>query len=421
MEAAPTMIERLRRSPLGADPGEQLDAQSTIRRRHLRRALELIAADPGRCTRASIARDSQFTSATASSLVAELIQLGLVAESAPLASTGGKRATGLALDPDGFVICVVLVRPREVRAALISLDGRCVADAGIPADGPLDAADVAAAVAGATADYTGRILATCIQSPGVTDGRTVVESVLMGWRGEPLAEVVEAAIGAPVFVLNDADGEALNESAFDESRGVQRLFVRLGEGVGGAVTVDGVVVPGAHQRAGEIGHVRIVFDEEAPICKCGAPGCVEAVASLSAMLGEDYHDELDFAEVDALAARPGAAERLDAGAYAIARLLRILAAMLDPHEVVLGGAAPALGEEFLERVRRAFDDNPAKGTGGAGIRFARARSTYERLVGPARHALSSTLGVPLILPAPEGAPEEAAPDEAGEPGERVAG
>ncbi|MFK4728869.1 ROK family protein [Agromyces mediolanus] len=413
MEAAPTMIERLRRSPLGAQPGEQLDAQSTIRRRHLRRALELIAADPGRCTRASIARDSQFTSATASSLVAELIQLGLVAESAPLASTGGKRATGLALDPDGFVICVVLVRPREVRIALISLDGRWLGSSAIPASGRLDAADVAAAAATATRDYAGRILATCIQSPGVTDGRTVVESVLMGWHGEPLADVVEAAIGAPVFVLNDADGEALNESAFDESRRVQRLFVRLGEGVGGAVTVDGVVVPGAHQRAGEIGHVRIVFDEDAPRCKCGATGCVEAVASLSAMLGEDYHDELDFEEIAELAGRPGADARLGAGAYALARLLRILAAMLDPHEVVLGGAGPALGDAFLARVLAAFDANPAKGTGGAGIRYARARSMHERLVGPARHALSSTLGVPLILPAPEdpGAPEDSAAPE----------
>lgn len=368
---------------------DTLDTQAAVRRANLRRALQLVFDDPGAQTRAGIARATGLTAATASSLVAELIDLRLVVDGEQAASTGGKRPTTLSIDADHHLLVVVVIRPTDARIALIALDGtevdtRRVVYTDTTRDRMLDAA-----VADIAAGYPGRPLVAGVQLPGTTDGRRVFESVQLGWTDVPLADRFEELLGVPVLLVNDVDAEAIAEAAIEDESSGYRLFIHIGTGIGAAVTLDGELAPGPRDRAGEIGHVQVQFGGEARECRCGRSGCLESVASLTAMLGDEFDDAMDAETIAALAA--GADDRLlTDGARALARTVKLIAAVLDAAEVAIGGPARALGDRFLGLVQAEIDYT-ATGTVNVPVRYADADAQVA--TGVAQVALSSALGV----------------------------
>ncbi|WP_312171995.1 ROK family protein [Microbacterium sp.] len=368
---------------------DTLDTQAAVRRANLRRALQLVFSGPGAQTRAGIARATGLTAATASSLVAELIELRLVVEGEQAASTGGKRPTTLSIDGGHHLLVVVVIRPTDARIALIALDGtevdtRRVVYTDTTRDRILDAA-----VADIAAEYPERPLVAGVQLPGTTDGRRVFESVQLGWTDVPLADRFEELLGVPVLLVNDVDAEAIAEAAIEDESSGYRLFIHIGTGIGAAVTLDGELAPGPRDRAGEIGHVQVQFGDEARECRCGRSGCLESVASLTAMLGDEFDDAMDAETIAALAG--GADDRLlTDGARALARTVKLIAAVLDAAEVVIGGPARALGDRFLGLVQAEIDYT-ATGTVNVPVRYADADASIA--TGVAQVALSSALGV----------------------------
>lgn len=380
-------------SDVGNEPmlngDDALDTQAAVRRANLRRALQLVFHEPGTQTRAGIARATGLTAATASSLVAELIEMRLVAEGEPAASTGGKRPTTLSIDGDHHLLVVVVIRPTDTRIVLIALDGtevdnRRVAYTDATRDWMLDAA-----VSEIAAAYAGRPLVAGVQLPGTTDGRRVFESVQLGWTDVPLADRFEGLLGVPVLLVNDVDAEAIAEAATEDEPSGYRLFVHIGTGIGAAVTLDGELAPGRHDRAGEIGHVQVQFGDDARACRCGRRGCLESASSMTAMLGDDFDDAMDDSTIAALAASADG-EVLAEGARALARTIKLIAAVLDAAEVVIGGPARALGGGFLQLVQAEMDYT-ATGTANVPVRYADADASIS--TGVAQVALSSALGV----------------------------
>lgn len=368
---------------------DALDTQAAVRRANLRRALQLVFQASGTQTRAGIARATGLTAATASSLVAELIESRLVVEGEQAESTGGKRATTLSVDAAHHRILVLVVQPTSSHVALVALDGTAL-EAGTVTYTPetrdrvLD--DTVREVAGRVGS---RLLAVGVQVPGTTDGRSVLESVQLEWHDVPLAERFEAIAGAPVLLVNDVDAEAVAEAVREEAAAGYRLFIHLGGGVGAAVTLDGELAPGPRDRAGEIGHVQVVFGEAARPCRCGRRGCLESAAALGPMLGEEFTDTLDAEATRALVARADQ-KLIDEGARALARAIKLISALLDPIEVVIGGPATVLGPRFLERVR-AETDYAARGTAQVPIRYA--DPAVPPSAGAAQAALTAVLGV----------------------------
>jgi predicted NBD/HSP70 family sugar kinase len=368
---------------------DALDTQASVRRANLRRALQLVFRNPGSETRAGIARATGLTAATASSLVAELIDLQLIVDGEQAASTGGKRATTLSIAAEHHVILVLVIRPTDARIALVALDGtevetRRVAFSEESRDRMLDDA-----VSDVAAEYSGRLLVAGVQLPGTTDGRRVFESVQLGWTDVPLAERFEAVLGIPVLLVNDVDAEAIAEAAREDESSGYRLFVHIGTGIGAAVTLDGELAPGPRDRAGEIGHVQVEFGDDARTCRCGRRGCLESASSMTAMLGDDFDDAMDDETIAALAASADD-EHLAEAARALARTIKLIAAVLDAAEVVIGGPARALGERFLPLVQ-AEVDYTATGTANVPVRYADSDASIS--TGVAQVALSSALGV----------------------------
>lgn len=370
---------------------ERLGRDTTVltRRGNLRWALQLVFRQPGLETRAGIARATGLTAATASSLVAELIDKQLVVEGEQAQSRGGKRATTLSIDATRHLLLAAVVRTGAVHVGLVALDGTLQYEK-VRACGPGQHLGILTdTVNDVNEMYGARILATAVQVQGTTDGRVVLESVRLGWTDLPLAERLEHTVRGPVVLINDVDAEAIAEAVAEiEPRG-RRLFVHVGAGVGAAVTFNGARLPGPQAHGGEIGHVRAVWGADATTCVCGRTGCLESAVSMTAMLDDTYSDALDSDAVQRLVAHADP-ERIRRGARALAQALTQLVAMLDPAEVVLGGPAVFLGDDFLSVIADTLADAP-RGTRPVPVRYANPRVGL--LVGAAQVALSEALDV----------------------------
>lgn len=129
-------------------------------------------------------------------------------------------------------------------------------------------------------DPHAEILGLGVGSPGPVDRRAgrVVESPNLGWRDYPLRQRVQDLTEWPVVVDNDANCATYGEWWVGAGRGVDSLLgVIVGTGIGGGIVLDGRLVHGASDAAGELGHMTVNFHGRR--CACGNDGCVEAYAS----------------------------------------------------------------------------------------------------------------------------------------------
>jgi fructokinase len=182
-----------------------------------------------------------------------------------------------------------------------------------------------------------------IGTPGSLSARdgTLKNSNTTCLNGRPLHGDLEARLGLPVRLENDANCFALAEARDGAGRGHQMVFgVILGTGVGGGIVIGGRVWTGPQHIAGEWGHHAI--DPAGPPCYCGARGCVETMLSGPA-LEAAYHAEsgVDCPASDvarrAAAGEAAAAAVLDRYLDRFGRALANVVSILDPDVIVLGG------------------------------------------------------------------------------------
>ncbi len=145
--------------------------------------------------------------------------------------------------------------------------------------GPLGVVKRLAEVGREALDRHGPVAAVGVGLPGLFDeesGRAVLIPNLPGeWNGIPVRAPLEAALGHPVTLINDARAFSLAEALLGAARGLGTVVcVVLGTGVGGGVVVNGRLLRGTG-TAGEIGHQTVLVD--GPPCGCGNNGCVEAL------------------------------------------------------------------------------------------------------------------------------------------------
>lgn len=371
--------------------------QAAVRERNLTTALQLVLSGNGTATRAGIARRTGLTSATVSSLLAGLIADGLVIEGQLAESTGGKRATTLRVAAENHVLLALIVQPGLVRGAVVDLLGDEVVTVAQRPATPGSLEDVRAVVRRLVAATSARIVAVGVQVPGIADGPLIRESVQLGWTDVDLARELSGIVEAPIHLINDADAEAIADSIAGDDPGADdfganQLFVSLSTGVGAAVILDGQVVAGASHRAGEIGHVPVLFGAGAPVCACGNRGCLEEVVSVTSLLGLPHGTDLEALDLTALAATPESRQRIADGARVLARALLLVGAALDTPTIVLGGAAPKLGPEFIGHLRAEAARHPVKAAMPLSFRYARV-AQEQPYRGAAQHALRSALGV----------------------------
>ena len=147
---------------------------------------------------------------------------------------------------------------------------------------------IAEAYSHVTAGFdTKRITGVGIGSAGQINGETgeVIYSPNLNWRNAPLGAALRHKLGHEVKVLNDVRAATVAEHRYGNGKGCQSFAnIFVGTGVGSGFVVNGQLVNGSTNSAGEIGH--ICMDPEGPVCGCGNKGCLEAFASGTGM--ENY-------------------------------------------------------------------------------------------------------------------------------------
>ena len=204
-------------------------------------------------------------------------------------------------------------------------------------------------------------VAAGVAVPGVVDeaAGVAVWSSNVGFRDVPLRDLVSGRLGLPAVIGHDVRVGGVAEARVGAGRGVRHvLFVAIGTGIAAAHVVDGRAYPGAHGAAGELGHV--VVRPGGPDCGCGACGCLESLASASAIARRyaslaPASGRLTAAEiaVRAAAGEPLAAEVWRDAVAALADGLVIAQALYDAELVVLGGGLAEAGEALLAPLRDA--------------------------------------------------------------------
>jgi glucokinase len=246
----------------------------------------------------------------------------------------------------------------RIKAAIVAPDGSRLAELRRPTerfDGPAAVlarvAEVAAETAQAAASGGG--IARCgIAVCGAVSPDGKVTAVNLGWDGEAVGAAVTARLGVPVTVLNDAHAGALGEGGFGAARGMRDyMYVSLGTGIGSAIVKEGHVLPGAHGRAGELGHIGV--DPRGPRCACGSRGCLEtfmSAAALEARWQRAHGIQVPARKIiDMAVGRDPAASALwDEAVEALAEGLLTAVSLLDPAVIVLGGGLTGAGDRLME-------------------------------------------------------------------------
>jgi len=222
-----------------------------------------------------------------------------------------------------------------------------------------------------------QVAAVGIGAPGPLDieaGVLVAPPNLPGWDRVPLKRIIEDALGITTFLENDANAAALGEYRFGAGRGRQHMiYVTVSTGIGGGLILDGKLYHGASGMAGEIGHMTIV--PYGPLCGCGNRGCLEALASGTAIARQARErvargvptlmadlaagdPERITAKLVAEAAHQGDAEAREILAEAMNYLgigMANLVNLFNPELIVIGGGLTNIGELLFGPVRRAID------------------------------------------------------------------
>jgi glucokinase len=202
---------------------------------------------------------------------------------------------------------------------------------------------------------------------------------LPGWVNIPLRDRLAAVVDVPAYVANDADMAALAEHRFGSGRDVRHmLYMTISTGIGGGMIFSDRLFTGGCGLGGEVGHMAV--DPSGPKCTCGNVGCLEVLASGTAIArrarqrlarGEasiltDWV-EGDLSKITAKevgqAGQAGDALAVsvyrEAGRY-IGTAIVSLMYMLDPSLFVLGGSVTKAGDLLFDPIRETVEDRAPK-------------------------------------------------------------
>jgi predicted NBD/HSP70 family sugar kinase len=356
--------------------------QQAVRRHNLGIVLAHVVASGPR-SRATIATETGLNKSTVSSLVTELIELGLLAERGT-ERTGTVGRPGLVVEVAGTGAAGIGL---EVNVDYLSV--RVVDLAGGVRHRALEAADLRGREPEETLDRLAGLARSALERleiegvraagitvalPGLVDAVTgdLLIAPNLHWEDVAVADGLAARLGDAgprPTADNEANLAAVAELREGAGRGLQSFIHVSGEvGIGAGVVLAGAVMRGAHGFGGEFGHLTV--EPDGVPCACGSHGCLETRAGLEALLAAAGEPEAAAGArvpsgepVRRLAARaddgdPAAVGALrDAGRW-LGIALASAANLLDPQAFILGGflaplaahVAPAIEEELRGRV-----------------------------------------------------------------------
>lgn len=371
-------------------------------------------------SRADLARLMSVRRGVASLLVGELLEEGLIFEGAVGEAVGrGRRPTFLYIDSRQRCVVGVDIRASRTYIMVTDLMGRqlgAVTSFQTTRDVTALTHELARRIRQVLADHQeiGACEGVGVVVPGMVDptvGR-VLHAPTLGWRDVNIKDQLAASIGMPIHIENSAKACALAQlwtTRSDLVTSGNTIFVSVSDGVGTGIIVNGELLRGRHNTAGEFGHVPLSVD--GPRCACGATGCWEAyisnIATLSRYFGRDLSDlklreaeEAAFTIEDLIArARAGEAKAL-AAINSTARYLGLgLASIinsLDPSRIYIGGEITTAWSLIEPIVRGALRERTLTEFGGITEIYIVPAEEHPRLRGAVALVAAPAFAAPMV-------------------------
>ena len=220
-----------------------------------------------------------------------LMEDGLIEYVGNFTSTGGRRAQAITIDNNARKAISVNIKADYINVDVVGLKGQIIYSMAVKAHFSKSSAyieNLTNAVRHAV-DYVGAdaddILGVGITVPGILDDekQILISAPPLKAKNYNLTKLI-SAIDYPVVVMNDARAEAYADHCFNGKPEDEKIYIMLGEGVGGAYINASAIRNGVHNRGGEFGHM--VIHPGGKQCLCGKKGCFEAYVSEKALSSE---------------------------------------------------------------------------------------------------------------------------------------
>lgn len=329
-------------------------------------------------SRSEIVDATGLSKAAVSSIVAELMDAGLVEEIGSQSTAIGRPRILLSLIPDAAYTVGAELTNQECRVILTNLRAEPVArfvqpvsstDLSVEALLDILKSSVQRVTEGIDPD---EILALGLCVPGIVDPATgqVAFSVLLPWRNVALGQAAAQHFSYPVAVFSRGNAATWGERWYGTGQtATNMLYVRVGTGIVGGLVINGQPYLGRGFGAGELGHITVQPD--GALCRCGNQGCLATVATVDALLSRvsqllrdnrdnplwlRVHDSLSSLTLEDIVWAAEADNPVALQALAeIGRWLAIAIAsavnLLNLDMVIIGGPLEQAGEKLLGPLR----------------------------------------------------------------------
>jgi len=316
-------------------------------------------------SRSALLERSGLSRVTVTQRLNALIAADLVEEAARTLPSGGRPTRVLAVNREVGYVLVANIGEAHLHLALMSPEPALIAQSTLRYDvteGPAATLDRIAdgfrRLLSETDGDNGILLGIGLSLPAPVDykrGRVVGPSIMRGWDDVDIIGPMAGHFGVPVYVDNDVNLMTLHEYRRHFDLADDMLFIKVGTGIGAGFIADGKMFRGAHGASGDIGHIQFE-SEDAPLCRCGKLGCVEARAAGWAIardlraLGfqaDNARDVIALVEQQV----PEAIMLLRKAGRVIGEVTADVVSILNPGLVVVGGTLARGGDFLLSGIR----------------------------------------------------------------------
>lgn len=326
--------------------------------------LSLIASGNA-SSRAELLVASGLSRATVTQRLNALLASGLVRETEETLPSGGRPTRVLAVNAASGFLLVANIGETHIHLAAMDLTPAILAQTTLPfsiTGGPevtlVQMGDAIATLAAEAAKSHGFFVGIGLSLPTPVDfkrGCVVGPSVLPGWDEFDIIGLLKGRFAVPVHVENDVNLMTICEHKRRFPTIDDMVFVKVGTGMGSGMIAGGRLFRGAQGAAGDIGHIQFLSDD-APLCRCGKFGCVEARAAGWAIARDlsarGFHAETARDVIDLVEQRkPEALMLLRAAGRTIGEVVSDVVSIINPSLIVIGGTLARGGDLLLSGIR----------------------------------------------------------------------
>lgn len=323
---------------------QKISSPQKLKTYNQQQVLHVIFSD-GPISRVDIAAKTGLTQQTITNIVGRLLKDNLVVEGSTKTTGAGRNPIPLEINYKGIFAIGIEITVKYIRGVIINFNREIVSEKKVQVK-QFESAEHTVSILVDVIDWlvmqektADLIKGIGISIQGVVDksSGTILKASSLYWENFNLKKEIESRFSLPIYLENDVNVIAIVENMVGLLSGSQNnLVLKIDQGIGGAIVINKQLYTGNQNIAGEFGHYKCSYGEDALPCHCGGKGCITTIASIGSLernLGMDFAEIMDrFHHND-----PEIRKVMEQIGLAIARGLGNIITFLQPDEVLLTG------------------------------------------------------------------------------------